>query len=277
MKSPHSLSISCYIFIISCSSLSSAHAAGAGVRTSGGHEFGLSVSSYRYEEPSVQMSNKGDKFGIYHFGTMLLEGDWFIKDDLRFAFGNVDYVGSGYQAGAPDWYIDARGLLGRDLPLGNAIYSPFIGIGYRFLFNDLRGYSSTGAIGYRRESNYLYVPIGLTHRFSLDESAVLATTLEFDKFVGGKQVTRLSDLSGYSGYSGVTDVENRQKNGFGFRAELLYEMKDLAFGPFINLWRVNESDVVVRFMPCNGAARLCDLSEPQNRTAEFGLRMRFKY
>lgn len=264
MKSPHSLSIACFLFIISCSSFSLAHAAGAGVRTSGGHEFGLSVSSYRYEEPSLSMSIKGDKFGVEHFGTMLLEGDWFIKDDLRFAYGDVDYSSpnSGIKSGVTDWYIDTRGFVGRDIQVGTSFFSPFIGMGYRFLFNDLSGYTSTGSVGYRRESNYLYVPIGMTHRFRLHDGEVLATTLEYDYLLRGKQVSKLSDtrLSGYS------DVTNNQYRGFGFRADVMYTMTDWAFGPFIAAWRIDDSNLIqgVGF-------------EPRNRTTEFGLRMKVRF
>jgi len=277
MKSPHSLSVSCFLFIISFSSLFSAHAEGASVKTSSGSEFGLSVSSYAYEEPSLGMSNKGDKFGVNHFGTMVLDGDWFVKDDLRFAYGGVDYVGSGYQASVPDWYVDARGLVGRDIQFGNAVYSPFVGVGYRYLFNDLRGYSSSGAIGYRRESNYFYVPIGLTHRFTLQDSAVLATTLEFDHLLMGRQLSKLSDLVGHSGYTRAYDVSNSQSSGFGFRADVMYEMGDLAFGPFLNIWRINKSDSVLQPLTRNGVTTWYFFSEPENRTSEFGLRMRLKF
>ena len=277
MKSLRSLSISCFVFIISFSSLFSAHAGGVSVKTSNGSEFGLSVSSYKYEEPSLGMSNKGDKLGVNHFGTEVLDGDWFVKDDLRFAYGGVDYVGSGYQPGAPDWYLDARGVVGRDIQFGNAVYSPFVGVGYRYLFNDLRGYSSSGAIGYRRESNYLYVPIGLTHRFALQDSAVLATTLEFDHLLIGRQLSRLSDLVGHSGYTIASDVSNSQSSGFGFRADIMYEMDDMAFGPFLNIWRISKSDSVLQPLTQNGGTTWYYFSEPENRTSEFGLRMRLKF
>jgi hypothetical protein len=275
MHLPHSQYITSLLIFFGLVSIS--HAEGASLKKSNGNEFELSVSSYRYEEPSLGMSNMGDKFGVNHLGTKALNGDWFIKDDVRFAHGSVDYAGSGFQPSTPDLYLDARGMVGRDIQMGNSMFSPFTGIGYRFLYNDLRGFSSTGALGYRRESNYLYIPIGLTHRYVLDDSAVLATTFEFDKFLTGKQLTRLSDLSGYSGYSGVTDVVNRQSGGFGFRADMLYEMSDWAFGPFIHIWHIDKSDTALRLMLCDGTVRWCALTEPQNRTAEFGMRMRFRY
>jgi len=60
--------------------------------------------------------------------------------------------------------------------------SPYVGVGYRYLYNDVRGSTSTGAIGYRRESNYIYEPIGLTARFLLGDRWVLAPTLEGEVF-----------------------------------------------------------------------------------------------
>ncbi len=277
MKSPCSLFIPCILSILSLASLSSAHAVGASVKTRSGSELGITLSSYLYEEPSLGVSTKGDKFGIGHMGALLLEEDWFIKDDVRFVNGRVDYSGSGLQAGVPDWYIEARGLVGRDFQLGNAIYAPFIGIGYRYLFNDLRGYSSTGYIGYRRESNYFYVPIGLTHRFALQDSAVLATTLEFDHLMMGRQVSRLSDLVGHAGYTSAFDVSNSQSSGFGFRADVMYEMDDLAFGPFFNIWRISKSDSVLQPVTHNGVTTWYYFYEPENRTTEFGLRMRLRF
>jgi hypothetical protein len=265
--------LSLVTYFISCN----AYAEGESAKTRSGNELGGSISSYVYEEPSLGMSTKGDKFGINHVGTAELEGDWFIKDDIRFVIGSVDYVGSGYQTGAPDWYAEVRGMLGRDIQLSNSVISPYVGFGYRYLFNDLRGYSSDGSIGYRRESNYFYIPLGVTHRFNLDSDGVIATTLEFDKLISGKQISRLSDLVGHAGYSDVQDVTNVQASGSGFRAAVMYETDDWAFGPFLNLWWIGESDTVLRLVTQYGTPQWYFFSEPQNRTTEFGMRMQFKF
>lgn len=275
--SPKHFIITCLFVFVSLLHTPIAHADSQILKAKSGQEFEISISSYRYEEPSLGMTNKGDKFGVNHLGAKTLNADWFIKDDLRFAYGSVDYVGSGYQPSAPDWYLDARGLIGRDFLSGNGIYSPYIGIGYRYLFNDLRGYSSSGAIGYRRESNYLYVPLGVTHRFKLDDSAVLATTVELDRLLGGRQLSRLSDLVGHSGYNSAPDVTNAQNSGFGFRADVMYEMGDWAFGPFFNIWRISQSDSVLQPIVQNGATTWYYFTEPENRTTELGLRMRFRF
>jgi len=250
------------LFLAVSTATLSTYAEGGSTNTHKGNEFTISVSSYRYEEPALGMSTKGDKFGIGHTGALVLEDDWFIKDDVRFANGSVDYVGSGFQAGVPDWYVEARGLVGRDIQLENAMYSPYVGFGYRYLFNDLRGYSSTGAIGYRRESNYFYMPIGLTHRIKVDDSAVLATTFEYDYFLRGKQVSRLSDTQ----FPGYADVTNDQHGGFGFRWDVMYTMADLAFGPFFSVWNIEDSVVIQNIG-----------YEPKNATTEFGLSMRLRF
>lgn len=254
-----------------------AQAESASINTSRGNELTISVSSYLYEEPSLGMSTKGDKLGVGHMGALVLHGDWFIKDDVRFANGAVDYVGSGYQAGVPDWYVEARGVIGRDIQFGESVFAPYVGIGYRHLFNDLRGYSSTGAIGYRRESNYLYVPIGVTHRFRLQDSAVWSTTFELDKLLSGRQFSRLSDLVGHNGYSDAPDISNVQSGGFGFRVDMMYEMDDWAFGPFLHVWKIDKSDSVVRPITSNSVVTWYSFTEPQNRTTEFGMRMKFKF
>ena len=210
--------ITTFLFIIAgCAVAPAAHAESASPNTRNGNEFGLSVSSYFYEEPSLNVSMTGDKFGVNHTGTVVLKNDWFIKDDLRFAYGKADYAGSGVQLGAPDWYYEVRGLLGKDFQVRSVVYSPYIGFGYRYLFNDVRGYSNTGSAGYRRESNYFYVPVGVTHHLEMQDQAVLSTTVEFDYFLRGKQVTRLSDLIGHQGIISASDTTNWQNSGYGYR------------------------------------------------------------
>ena len=110
------------------------------------------------------MSSKGSKMGLDLRTTKVLQNQQFIRGDLRYAFGTVDYNGSGSASGEPDWYIEARGLVGKDWLINDAVFSPYTGLGYRYLFNDGRGISSTGYAGYRRESNYFYLPVGIIHR-----------------------------------------------------------------------------------------------------------------
>ncbi len=254
-----------------------AYAEPESVNTRSGNEFGVTFSSYRYEEPSAYVSLTGDKFGVSHTGTLVLGNDWYIKDDMRFAYGNVDYSGSGINLGEPDWYYEVRALMGRDFKVNSFVLSPYVGFGYRYLFNDSRGYSSTGAIGYRRESNYYYVPMGVTHRVEVQSREALATTLEFDYLLFGSQVTRLTDVLGYNGYTAISDSTNRQNSGYGFRLNVMYEMSDFSFGPFVNVWHINDSEDVPQAVTHGGVTAIEYLYEPKNQTIEYGVKAAFRF
>ncbi len=267
-------SVTTLLFIIGFPVACAAHADSVSIKTQSSNEIGLTFSSYSYEEPSIGVSNTGDKFGLGHIGTLALNNDWFVKDDLRFAYGSINYAGSGVQTGAPDWYYEVRGLLGRDIESGNFVYSPYAGFGYRYLFNDVRGYSNTGSAGYRRESNYFYLPLGVTQHFKLQDQVVLSTTLEFDYFLHGEQVTRLSDLVGHSIYTSASDTSNRQNSGYGYRLNMMFEMSGWSFGPFLNVWKIDSSEITTQFMTDRiSGTRLVNLHEPQNQTTEYGIRV----
>lgn len=49
--------------------------------------------------------------------------------------------------------------------MGNSVWAPYTGFGFRYLNNDSRGETSTGYWGYQRSSHYYYLPIGVTNRF----------------------------------------------------------------------------------------------------------------
>ncbi len=270
--------ISTILFILANSAVPVAgHAEPASIYTRNGNELSVTGSSYLYEEPTLNVSMTGDKFGLNHTGTLQLKNDWFLKEDVRFAYGKVDYVGTGIQSGAPDWYYEVRGLLGRDVQVSSVVLSPYIGFGYRYLFNDVRGYSSTGSAGYRRESNYYYMPLGVTHRLQMKDQAVLSTTVEFDYLLWGEQLTRLSDLIGQGGFVNAADTTNRQRSGYGLRLNMMYEMSDWGFGPFIHYWNIADSDVTYQVMTDALGPALVSLREPKNQTTEYGFRVMFRF
>jgi hypothetical protein len=233
------------------------------LKTLTGNDIGLSLSSYQYQEPGV-MSLKGGKMGLDLRATKVLQSERFIRGDLRYAAGTVDYNGSGNATGMLDWYIEARGLVGKDWVIKDAVLSPYAGLGYRYLFNDGRGISSTGAAGYRRESDYLYLPIGITHRRALDERARLVGTLEYDYLLAGKQSSRLSDTG-----LGYSDVANNQSNGYGLKLSIMYEKDKWAIGPYVYYWNISQSDTALVYQ--NGIPAFIG-AEPENNTVEFGLK-----
>ena len=231
-----------------------------------GFELGAQLAQYHYEEPSFAQFT-GSRAGIV--GAYTFPSSWnraFLRIDGRGSYGSLKYQGSGTQDSVPDLIVEARGVAGMDFPSGSGVsLSPYLGVGYRHLYNDSRGYTSTNAAGYRRYSNYLYAPVGVTIRFDLGKRWVLAPTFETDIFILGKQKSRLSDAN-----VGFNDVTNTQKHGYGWRASLMVEKDHLAFGAWTHYWDIKDSDV----QPIGlGNAGL----EPANWTRESGIEFRYRF
>jgi hypothetical protein len=230
-----------------------------------GWEVGGQIASYRYEEPGL-MNLEGTRAGVVGAYTFASPNRVYGRIDLRSSYGSLKYEGSGTLDDVPDWIFEARAVVGRDyLVGGGAAISPYIGLGYRYLYNDLRGYSSTGAVGYQRVSQYLYVPVGLTARFRTGERWVLAPTVEYDAFLGGRQHSQLTDTG-----IGYSDADNTQKHGYGYRAYLMLESGHWAFGPWLHYWNIKDSDIVPIGL---GAAAM----EPANWTREYGVELRYRF
>jgi hypothetical protein len=233
-----------------------------------GWEFGAQVTKYEYTEPDFA-NLSGPRLGFDGAGT-LVSGLLFARIEGRMSYGLLDYQGSGTVTGVPDYILEARALIGADFLGSGVSFSPYLGLGYRYLFDDFRGYSSTGASGYRRYSNYLYVPVGFTLRFRLNGGWVLAPTLEADVFLSGKQVSNLSD----TGIPGLQDVTNTQSTGRGHRAALMFEKDNLAVGLWTNYWHIDDSDVQFAGVV---AGRSRFVLEPENYTRESGIEFRYRF
>lgn len=230
-----------------------------------GFEVGVQLAHYHYEEPNFAkfIGTRGGIIGAY---TFTRANGVFFRVDGRESYGALKYQGSGTQDSVPDLIVEARGVAGLDFfPANRVSLSPYLGLGYRYLYNDSRGYTSTNAAGYRRYSNYLYLPAGLTIRFDLGNRWVLAPTVEADIFILGKQKSQLSDAN-----LGFNDVTNTQEGGSGYRAYLMVENDHLAFGAWMHYWDIKDSDV----QPIGrGRAGL----EPANWTRESGIEFRYRF
>ena len=234
--------------------------------TRSGWEVGGQIADYHYEEPNF-MNLTGPRVGVVGAFTFVRWGI-FLKADARISEGSLKYQsrGSGTADNIPDSIIETRFVVGGDLLGDGIVLSPYAGLGYRYLYNDLRGYSSTGSVGYRRYSQYLYAPIGLTMRFGLGGQWVLAPTAEYDVFITGSQQTMLSD----TGVGCARDVTNTQKSGHGYRAAVVVEKGRWALGPWMHSWNIKDSDV----QPIG-----CGLFglEPANWTREVGFEFKYRF
>jgi hypothetical protein len=232
-----------------------------------GREVGGQVSKYEYEEPGL-MKLDGPRIGVVGAYTGTTPGLVYGRIDGRVSYGRLDYesVGTGTLSNVPDWTAEVRLVAGKDFRAGESVVlSPYIGLGYRWLYNDLKGTSSTGHRGYERYSQYWYAPIGLTMRMRAGDHWVFAPTIEYDAFIGGKQKSYLSDVA-----PGLPDVTNDQDRGRGYRVYLMVESRNWAFGPWMHYWNIKDSEIV----PIGGGLGVL---EPANSTTEYGLELRYRF
>jgi hypothetical protein len=231
-----------------------------------GWQIGAQVANYHYEEPGVMLL-EGERGGATVTYTHVNTDRFFTRLEGRVSYGLLRYDGSGVLNNSPDLIMETRVLLGQDVSLrDNLAFSPYVGLGYRYLYSDIRGYSSTGLPGYRRHSQYWYVPMGATLRMTLGERSVLAPTVELDAFLAGTQYTQHGD----TGLPGFIDFSNRQNFGYGYRVYLMVETGDWSLGPWLHYWSIGDSDAVYasigRFW-----------YEPTNWTREYGLELRLRF
>lgn len=251
-------------------------------------EIGLTISSYKYKEPDVVKEGvlyknfctfKAVNIGLDYLGTLSLPNHWFLQGNIiaAGAVGGAKYSsdGSGTMDDITNWYIEPRALFGRNLVAESFILAPYVGFGYRYLYNDLRDDSHSG--GYRRESNYIYLPIGLVHKLDLTEQSKLITTLEFDCLLLGKQITHSSDITPL-----FSDITNTQHSGYGARLNMMYRYNNWAIGPFLTYWHINDSDYVIESKAYIADRRTTIIitnsgCEPKNYTVEAGLKISYRF
>jgi hypothetical protein len=285
-----------------------------GLATPTGHEVDFSLGTYTYSEPGDQsISIHGIKFGGDYTGTLSLNSQrlWFLQADVRGTIGNVTYDGwcspwlitpdgtspNGYaldigdaspcsESGDRDWYVETRGLIGKDVIGRSWGLSPFTGLGLRHLSN-----GTSGVNGYRTD-NYLYLPFGATVRTRVTPQNALSFSLEYDHLLHGWQTTRDSQLGG--GFVPATttapaftldsfsDVSFDQHSGWALRAAAKYQFTGhWSVEPYYVHWSVSASpanDETATFT-VNGVTAREQLGfyEPDNVTNEFAVKLGFRF
>lgn len=285
-----------------------------GLATRAGHEVAFSLGTYNYSEPGDQsISIHGFKFGGDYTGTLSLSKArlWFLQADVRGTIGNVTYDGwcspwlitpdrtspNGYaldigdaspcsESGDRDWYVETRGLIGKDVIGHTWGLSPFTGLGLRHLSN-----GTNGVNGYRTD-NYLYLPFGTTVRTRVASQNTLSFSVEYDRLLRGWQTTRDSQLGG--GFvpatatapaftiDGFSDISFDQHSGWALRAAAKYQFTGhWSVEPYYVRWSVGASpanDETVSFT-VNGVTAREQLGfyEPDNVTNEFAVKLGFRF
>jgi hypothetical protein len=293
---------------------SAAFAQTPGLATPTGHEANVSVGSYNYTEPDgLSISIHGAKLGGEYTGTMSLSKTrhWFLQANVRGNTGSTTYDGwcspflinpndaspNGYElgfgaasacsaTGNQDWYLETRGLVGKDFIGAKMAWSPYSGMGFRHLANGL-----VGVNGYRTDE-YLYLPLGITARIKAAAHGALSFNLESDILLHGWQKTRDSQLGGGDipatdtapGFTvdGFTDVSFAQHTGFALRVSAKYQMNRRWYlEPYYIGWHVSASPVnnETATFTVNGitAQEQVGFYEPRNVTNEFGVKFGFRF
>ena len=250
--------------------------------TAPGFDAGFLFSHYRYQEhlvPNTEfMHQTGLKYGFSIDGTAVFPQEFFLTGDVHMSFGQNDYwsAPSGKISNfASDVMGDARLLGGKDFVYGdtpNAVLSfdisPYTGIGFRDLYND----SSKISGGYRRNSEYFYVPLGLTNRFRISSDARIAFNGEYDLLLLGRQTSYLNDAT-----ITAPNAVNDQNHGYGVRGSVMYERRRWAVGPFVDYWNINQSNVTYYEGYTGSSPAIYSLTEPHNQTLEYGMQARYHF
>ncbi|QWD87673.1 hypothetical protein AOC06_03660 [Polynucleobacter paludilacus] len=264
------------------SSAAFAQSSAVNLKTQTGNEIGATLSSYSYSEPSLSVSMKATNWGIDYTGTYAFGNDWFVLGNANYNNGPVTYSGTGTQSGIPQYYYDFKGVVGYDFAFDGYNLSPYAGFGYRFLSQQWGGTStSTGALGYDRQSTYNYLPIGLIHRFAVNNNqAKIETTLEYDYLLSGNQYSGLASLNGtHSGttYSGIPNVNNSQNSGYGLNLTVMYKEESWGVGPYFKYWNIQQSNTNYATITKNGSAVNYYEYEPANNTKEYGIKAIYRF
>jgi len=219
------------------------------------------------------MKENGWMYGIV--GSYTYHDKLLLKAEGRLSYGWVDYSNSGTMDDIDDYIWELRGLGGYDFSVLKAsILTPYIGIGYRYLNDDMSGrVSSTGAYGYERESNYIYSPIGVRFITDLKNGWSFGAMAEYDIFWWGKQISHLSDVD-----PGYNDPKNRQTRGYGLRGSVELQKKvkkvDFAIEPFIRYWNIKESKHTDWTWY---GVKIGEVYEPKNHSTEYGINLLVRF
>lgn len=257
----------------------------AEAQTRGGFEIGAEVFDYGYRERDsgeTIVFDDGTIGGIRLGYVQKIGGGVLLRARLSAGFGSVDY-----RSPDPEGDSRIRGVdhsigqlelhVGKDFKIGGASsLTAFAGLGARSLRDASGGREATdGALGYDREVNYAYVPIGLEARVPVSANSAILVGIQYNLFVGGDSTSRFSEID-----PEIPDVELELDGGRGFEASAAFQTKlgshALSFGPFVRHWKIGRSDSFIVTNPDDPSESL-EFYEPKNRTTELGLRLTFAF
>ena len=228
---------------------------------------GIGLSKYAYREPSLGVANDG-WLGIAHAKWApdnLRIKNWPLTLSGQATFGYVDYTGSGTMANQPTSIYQLQLESPHTEWVKGYQISP--GIGYRYLYNDARGTTSTNYGGYRRTSEYLFASLGAERPFG--ENWRVAVQGYY--LLSGRQTTNLFDVAG-SVYASQGPIQNSQRHGIGWKAGICKTYQALDFCSNFEYWQIGASNTY-SFISGN---TIYPVYEPTNNTKSFQFTVNYK-
>ena len=232
-------------------------------------EIGTELYDYSYKEPGV-MENDGAMYGVN--ASYTYRDRFMFRLKARTAWGEHDYTSAntGSASNIDDFAFEFRTLGGIDYSVNDLTITPYVGFGYRYLNDDSAGrITTTGALGYERESNYYYSPIGIKAVHDFKNAWKFGATLEYDLFWSGEQKSHLGDA-----IPGFGTLINEQNDGWGTRFSLFLKRESAVFRfkveGFFRYWKIDDSEIYpIRYYNIQVGYGW----EPENETRETGLKL----
>lgn len=222
---------------------------------------GPELRYYRYVEPGL-IQHTGALYGVW--------ANWFYQlgsfkgvIDANLIIGNLKYDGALCDTNTSvctDYSSTTNEMIHRvthrfDYQVTSDLHV-FAGGGFRYLYD-----KGEGVGFYTRSGTYLFLPVGVTYNlsdFSLD--------VEYDIFLGGTMVSKLSDVNSTYG-----DITHTQKTGYGIQVTAGYHAKPISYYLFYETWNVRDSDTVE--LKINGAPSGLYFTEPKNFSESWGFKV----
>ena len=158
------------------------------------------IASYaRYSEQGL-MQLQGPRSGVSAVRQLRPFVAWEIAIQSQLQLSAMHYSSpiSGELFNVPDLKTDLRIIAQHPLNSNSANApdawqgSAYSGLAHRLHYNDLRGFSTVGSIGYRRLNQRIYAPIGL--QVSRPNASALSARLEFTPTLYGTHRTYMTDV-----------------------------------------------------------------------------------
>jgi len=223
------------------------------------------VDGYTFMKENSQM------FALTASARLDLSTDQALEFSGRYGRGDADYRSStGSKDGLTRISSDWRLVYKHDFPAGTRTVTPEAGFGVRLLSDHLDEFQPGG---YRRESTYQYLLLGVSGRSPLSNDWALVPRFAYQYLVKGRQQSHLSDIN-----PTYPDLTNTQHNGYGLEFSVGFEktLADktiVALTPFFRYWNIGDSSTDT----ASSSTVIITGKEPKNATQEAGINVAYRF